>query len=232
MAKVDYFDLQKKKKGKIDLPKEIFEAKVNEYVIQEVVRMQLARRRGGNASTKERSDVSGGGKKPYRQKGTGRARHGTIRSPIWEGGGVTFGPRPRSYDFRPPAKVRKAALISALSLLCKDNRVTVLSDFAVKNGKTKEVNDVMQRFELPSALVIDEKGNEMLRRGIKNLQGFAYLPPEGLNVYAILNHNNLILTLKGLEGIINRFDKKPDPKTLPASGRRSESSDGLKKGKS
>ncbi len=208
MAKVDYFDTQKKKKGNVDLPKEIFEAEVNDYVIQEVVRMQLARRRRGTACTKERSDVSGGGKKPYRQKGTGRARHGSIRSPIWEGGGVTFGPRPHSFDFRPPAKVRKAALISALSLLCRKNRITVFNDFSVENGKTKEVNDVMHRFELPSALIIDEKGNNMLQRGIRNLQGYTYLPPEGLNVYDILRHNNLILTLKGLEGIINRFNFK------------------------
>ena len=213
MAKVDYFDLQKKKKGKVDLPKEIFEAEVNHYVIQEVVKMQLARRRRGTACTKERSDISGGGRKPYRQKGTGRARHGSIRSPIWEGGGVTFGPRPRSYDFRPPAKVRKAALRSALSLLCSEQRITVLSDFAVKNGKTKEVDEVLLRFELPSALIIDEKGNDLLLRGIRNLQGFAYLPPEGLNVYDILKHNNLILTLKGLEGIIKRFNFRANPKT-------------------
>jgi large subunit ribosomal protein L4 len=205
MPEVEYFDLNKKKKGKVDLPAEIFEAGINEYVMQEVVRMQRNCRRAGSAKTKERSEVMGGGKKPYRQKGTGRARQGTIRSPIWPGGGTTFGPRPRSYDFRPPAKVRKAALLSALSLCFKKKKIVVLSDFDIKDGKTKEVFKVMKKFDLPSALIIDQKGNEKLVRGVRNLQGFAYLPPEGLNVYDILRHGYLILTLKGLEGIVHRF---------------------------
>ena len=208
MPEIEYFDLNKKKKGKVDLPAQIFEAGINEYVMQEVVRMQRNRKRGGNAKTKERSEVMGGGKKPYRQKGTGRARQGTIRSPIWPGGGTTFGPRTRSYDFRPPAKVRKAALLSALSLCFKDKKIVVLNDFDIKKGKTKEVFTVMKKFDLPSALVIDQKGNEKLVRGIRNLQGFSYLPPEGMNVYDILRHGYLILTLKGLEGIIKRFNLK------------------------
>jgi large subunit ribosomal protein L4 len=208
MPEVEVFDLNKKKKGKVKLPEEIFEAKINEFVIQEVVRMQLARRRAGTASTRERSDVMGGGKKPYRQKGTGRARHGSIRSPIWKGGGTTFGPRPRSYDFKPPAKVRKAALRSALSWYFREKKIVVIGQFELKGGKTKEVDAVMKKFELPSALVVDAKGNENLSRGIRNLQGYGYLPPEGLNVYDLLRHDYLILTLKGLEGIIGRFTKK------------------------
>jgi large subunit ribosomal protein L4 len=205
MSKVEYFDLKKKKKGKIDLPDEIFGFKVNEHVMQATVRMQRARKRAGNACAKERSNVMGGGSKPYRQKGTGRARHGTIRSPIWEGGGVTFGPKPRSYDIRLPAKVRKTALRSALSLYFKEGRIVVLEHFDVKNGKTKEVVAILDKFDLDSALIVDGRGNEKLRRGVRNLQDFHYLPPEGLNVYDILKHDRMVLTLKGLEGIISRF---------------------------
>lgn len=208
MAEVEYFDLKKKKKGKVDLPEEIFGARVNEHVMQEVVRMQLARRRAGTASAKERSDVAGGGEKPYRQKGTGRARHGSIRSPLWEGGGMTFGPKPRSYDFRPPSKVRKAALRSALSLYFKEQKLFVVNDFEIKKGKTKEVDEIMKKFDFFSALIVDEKGNEKLHRGVRNLQGFSYLPPEGVNVYDILRFDYLILTLEGLKGIMSRFNFK------------------------
>jgi len=212
MPELEVFDLKKKKKGKVDLPDDIFAAKVNEYVIQEVVKMQLNRRRAGTAAVKERNDVMGGGKKPYRQKGTGRARQGSIRSPLWAGGGTTFGPRPRSYDFRPPARVRKAALRSALSLCCRESRITVLADFNIDQGKTREVHKVMKTFALPSALIVDEKGNGNLLRGIRNLEGFTYLPPEGLNVYDILRHEHLVLTRKGLEGIVRRFVSEGGPR--------------------
>jgi large subunit ribosomal protein L4 len=205
MPEVEYLDLNKNKIGKVNLPAEIFETEINEYVMHEVVRMQLARRRQGTAKTKERGEVMGGGKKPYRQKGTGRARHGTRRSPLWVGGGTVFGPRPRDYDFKPPAKVRRKALASALSLKFKENRIIVLNDFEIESGKTKEVSSVMNRFELDSALIIDEKGNDKLERGVRNLKGFKYLPPQGLNVYDILKHSHLVLTLKGLNGINSRF---------------------------
>jgi len=205
MPEVEYLDLNKNKIGKVNLPAEIFETEINEYVMYEVVRMQLARRRQGTAKTKERGEVMGGGKKPYRQKGTGRARHGTRRSPLWVGGGTVFGPRPRDYDFKPPAKVRRKALASALSLKFKENRIIVLNDFEIESGKTKEVSSVMNRFELDSALIIDEKGNDKLERGVRNLKGFKYLPPQGLNVYDILKHSHLVLTLKGLNGINSRF---------------------------
>lgn len=205
MSEVEYFDLKKKKKGKIDLPEAIFGSEVNEHTMQETVRMQRARKRAGNASAKERSWVMGGGSKPYRQKGTGRARHGSIRSPLWEGGGVTFGPKPRSYDIHVPAKVRKTALRSTLSLYCKEERIVVLENFDVESGKTKEVAGVLEKFDLDSALIVDGKGNENLRRGVRNLPDFHYLSPEGLNVLDILKYNKLVLTLKGLEGIISRF---------------------------
>lgn len=205
MPTVEYFDIEKNRRGTTELPDALFAAEVNEHLLHEIVRMQRARKRAGTACTKQRPEVSGGGKKPYRQKGSGRARQGSRRSPIHVGGAAVFGPRPRSYDFLPPARVRRAALLSALSRYCRDGRIVVLSDFELAQGKTKAVGAVMDRFGLGSALVVDEKGNENLFRGIRNLAGFSYLPPEGLNVYDVLRHGHLVLTLKGVEGIQGRL---------------------------
>lgn len=208
MAKVTVYDLKRRKKGDVDLPDEIFSAEVNEHVLHEVVRMQRGRMRSGTACTKERSDVAGGGAKPHRQKGTGRARQGSIRSPILVGGGVTFGPRPRSYDFRPPRSVRRKALISALSLYNRDGRLVILKDFALEEPRTKGFIEVMDKFKAASGVVIDQAGNDNLRLSVRNTAGFMYLPPEGLNVYDILRHDILFITKDGLEGVAGRFSAR------------------------
>ena len=129
MAVADVFDIGKNKVSQVDLNDAVFGAEVNDAIIYDVVKMQLASRRSGTASTKTRSDVSGGGKKPWRQKGTGRARAGTTRSPIWRGGGIVFGPHPRDYSFSIPKKVRKKAVISALSMKFKDNKMVIFLIF-------------------------------------------------------------------------------------------------------
>ena len=206
MIDVKVYNREGKELESLQVDETVFGGEVRHPLLKQAIVMYHANKRVGTAATKSRGMVDGSTRKLYRQKGTGRARHGSNRSPLWAGGGTTFGPKPRSYSFRPPAKVREAALKSALSLYCKENKILILSDFDIHNGKTKEVDEVMQRYKIDSALIIDEKGNEKLRRGVRNLEEFLYLPPEGLNTFDILNYNNLILTLKGLKGIIKRFD--------------------------
>jgi len=205
MAKVTIYDLNRRKKGDVDLPDEIFAADVNEHVLHEIVKMQLNRRRAGTAATRERNAVAGGGAKPYRQKGTGRARQGSIRAPNHVGGGTVFGPSPRSFDFRPPRSVRRKALISALSLFHRDGRLVVLSDFDLAEPKTKGFIKVMDKFKAGSGLVVDRAGNDNLKLSVRNTAHFGYLPPEGLNVYDVLRHDMLFITKEGLEGIKGRF---------------------------
>ena len=137
MALADVFDIEKKKVAQVELNDAVFGAEVNEATIYDVVKMQLASRRSGTSQTKERGDVSGGGKKPWRQKGTGRARSGSSRSPLWRSGGTVFGPHPRDYSYSVPKKVRKIALISALSMKIKDEKVTILRDFPMEKISTR-----------------------------------------------------------------------------------------------
>jgi large subunit ribosomal protein L4 len=205
MAKATIYDLNRRKKGDVDLPDEIFAADVNEHVLHEVVKMQLNRRRSGTAATRERNAVTGGGAKPYRQKGTGRARQGSIRAPNHVGGGTVFGPSPRSYDFRPPRSVRRKALISALSLFHRDGRLVVLSNFDLEEPKTKGFIKVMDKFKAGSGLVVDRAGNDNLSLSVRNAVRYGYLPPEGLNVYDVLRHDMLFITQDGLEGLKGRF---------------------------
>ncbi len=138
MAVADVFDIEKKKVSQIELNDAIFGVQPNEVVIYDVVKMQLAARRSGTAATKTRSDVNGGGKKPWRQKGTGRARVGTIRSPLWRGGGIVFGPHPRDYSYNVPKKIRKQALISALSMKLKQDKILIIKDFPMEEISTRK----------------------------------------------------------------------------------------------
>ena len=146
MPVLNVYDIEKTKIAELELSDLVFGVEVNEHILHEVVKMQLANRRQGGASTKGRSDVRGGGKKPWRQKGTGRARAGTSRSPIWRGGGIVFGPTPRDFSYKIPKKVRKAALKSALSMKVKEDRVIILKDFPMDEIKTKRFQEVLDRF--------------------------------------------------------------------------------------
>jgi len=137
MLVLGVYDIERNRVAEVELNASVFGAEVREDLLHDVVRMQLASRRRGTASTKERSYVSGGGKKPWRQKGTGRARVGSIRSPLWRGGGIIFGPRPRDYSFKLPKKVRKAALCSALSMKVREDRLLILRDFPLEQVKTR-----------------------------------------------------------------------------------------------
>jgi large subunit ribosomal protein L4 len=167
--------------------------------------MQLASRRRGTASTKGRSEISGGGKKPWRQKGTGRARSGSNRSPIWRGGGVVFGPKPRDYSYGMPKKVRKIALCSALSMKAKEEKLLILRNFPLEEIKTKAFKAVLDRFELGSALFILDKGSPILEKSSRNLKKVKMMKTEGINVYDILKYDTLVLlepSVKMIEGAL------------------------------
>lgn len=192
--KIDVVDLHKKKVGEIDLADEVWKADVHESLLHEVVQSQLASRRAGSASTKERSAVAGSSKKIYRQKGTGRARHGSIRAPTFAGGGKAHGPVPHSWAFRPSRKVRQAALRSALSLFARDGKLVVVDAFSLKEIKTKVLASILDAFGAYSSVLVDDRSNEHLRLSSRNLDTHLFLPPEGVNVYDLLRHEHLIVT--------------------------------------
>jgi large subunit ribosomal protein L4 len=205
MAVVDVFDIEKKKVAEVDLNDAVFAAEVNEAIIYDVVKMQLASRRSGTASTKTRSDVRGGVKKPWRQKGTGRARSGTSRSPIWRSGGTVFGPHPRDYSYSIPKKVRKKALISALSMKLKENKIVILKDFPMDKISTRVFKSVFDLFSLKKALFVLDDNNEVLLKSSQNIKNVKMVRSEGINVYDILNHEHLILlepSVKKIEGAL------------------------------
>jgi large subunit ribosomal protein L4 len=205
MAVADVFDIENKKVAQVDLNDAVFGAEVNEAIIYDVVKMQLASRRSGSASTKTRSDVRGGGKKPWRQKGTGRARAGTSRSPIWRGGGIVFGPHPRDYSYSIPKKIRKKAIISALSMKFKENKMLVLKDFPMEKISTRIFKGVVDLFSLKKALFVIDETNEVLLKSSRNIENVKMIRSEGINVYDILNHEHLILlepSVKKIEGAL------------------------------
>lgn len=199
------YDIENNKVSEIELSDAVFGAEVNEAVLYDVVRMQMAGRRLGTASTKQRQDVRGGGKKPWRQKGTGRARAGTTRSPLWRGGGVVFGPTPRSYAYKVPKKVRKLALMSALSMKVKEGRLLILKDFPMGEIKTKIFKGIIDRFGLKKALLILDKANPVLEKSSRNVQGIKLIRSEGINVYDLLNYDHVVLfepSVKMIEGAL------------------------------
>ena len=203
MAVVDVLNIKAEKVSQIDLPGAIFEVPVKASVLHEVVTMQLANRRSGCASVKHRSDVKGSGKKLFKQKGTGRARRGNIKSPLLRGGGSVFGPDPRSYSYKVPKKVRKLSLKMALSSKLLDSQIIVLDRFEMEKAKTQDFIAVMKCLEIKNALIITPDKNENLELSSRNAQGIKVLKTEGLNVYDILKYGNLIIlesAVKQIEG--------------------------------
>jgi large subunit ribosomal protein L4 len=205
MPKLMVKNLENKEVEEITLSDDVFGAEVKEHLLHEIVRMQRNRRRAGTACTKERNAVAGGGKKPFRQKGTGRARQGTDRAPNHVGGGTVFGPRPRSYDFSPPKKVRRGAMKSALSLFFKEGRLIVLDSFELSEIKTKKLLNALDKIEVSSAVLVDFAENDNLKMSAGNLAHHLYLPPEGLNVYDILKHDQLVISKRAVEKIEERL---------------------------
>jgi large subunit ribosomal protein L4 len=205
MAVADVFDIEKNKVAQVELNDAVFAADINEAVVYDVVKMQMAARRSGTSSTKGRSDVSGGGKKPWRQKGTGRARVGTTRSPIWRGGGIVFGPQPRDYSFSVPKKVRKKALISVLSMKLKEDKMLILKEFPMEKISTKAFKTVVDRFGLRKSLFVLDNNDEALFKSSRNIKNVKMVRAEGINVYDILNCEHVVLlepSVKKIEGAL------------------------------
>jgi large subunit ribosomal protein L4 len=199
------YDIEKNRVSEIELNEAVFGAPVNEGAIYEVVRMQMASRRRGTAATKGRSDIRGGGKKPWRQKGTGRARAGHSRSPIWRGGGTVFGPSPRSYAFKVPKKVRRMALISALSMKFREERMVVLRDFPMEEAKTKRFQEVIDRFGFGKVLFVTDGSQPILEKSSRNIPQVKMVRPEGINVYDLLKYDHVVFfepSIKSIEGAL------------------------------
>ena len=207
MAKFDVVDLDLKKVSEIELSDDVFGREPNAHLLYEVAKMQQINRRRGTVAVKNSSLVSGGGKKPWKQKGTGRARQGSIRASHWVGGGKAMGPKPRDYFYRPPRKVRRGALATALSQRAREKALIIVNEFSVAEAKTKAAYEILtKRLKLSEALVIDAKANEKLHRSVRNMDRFDVLPPEGLNLESVLKHKTVVLTsaaAKALEGSLS-----------------------------
>jgi large subunit ribosomal protein L4 len=203
MTVVDVINSSGKKVSQVDLNDEIFNVPVKKSVLHEVVTMQLANRRAGSASTKHRSDVTGSGRKLFRQKGTGRARRGNIKANLLRGGGVAFGPKPKSWAYKVPKKVRKLALKMALSSKLKDENILILDQFELDEIKTRAFSEVAGNLNVENALIIIDQENENLALSARNISEFKVMRFEGLNVYDILKHKTLVLleaSVKAIEG--------------------------------
>lgn len=203
MPTVEVYDANNQKVGEIELSEAIFGAEIKPHLLHEVVVWQLAKRRQGNACTKSRHEVRGGGKKPWRQKGTGRARAGSRRSPLWRGGGVVFGPKPRDYGYTLPKKVKKAALRVALSDKLNEQKLTVMRGFDLSQIKTKAFVEVLRRFATDDVLIVTAEPDQNLEKSSRNVPKIKVLRAEGLNVYDILRHERLFL----LEPAVARIEE-------------------------
>jgi large subunit ribosomal protein L4 len=203
MSKVDVLNWKKEKVGTVELAPAVFEAEIKKDILHTVVNWQLAARRQGTAMTKTRSLVSGGGKKPFKQKGTGGARQGSTRSPLMPGGAKVFGPQPRSYEFALPKKVRKLGLRIALSYLKKEGRLLVVENMN-SDGKAGELSKRLKAFGAEKAVLIDVNSNEMFKRAAQNLQGIRYFSVDGLNVFDLLKYSTAIITKDSVSKITER----------------------------
>ena len=204
MSTVDIYNTKNEKVGEIGLNEAVFNLDVKEHLLHDAVRMQRAARRAGTACTKTRVEVRGGGAKPWRQKGTGRARSGTRNSPIWRGGGVTFGPKPRDYSFKLNKKIKKQALAMAMSARFQEGNLLVLDDFNMEAIKTKDFVSIMNALDVENCLIVTDEGNENLFKSSRNVNGVKVLPAEGLNVYDILLHKKLVLVQPVIESLEKR----------------------------
>ena len=208
MATIDIKNLDGKSVGKVDLDDSVFGVEINEHLLWEVVKAQRAKKRAGTHSTKRRDEVRGGGKKPYKQKGTGNARQGSTRAPNYVGGGKVFTPKPRDYEYHLPKKAMAGALRSALSLRAKEQKIVVVESFTLDAPKTKLVDKAITALAGGSALLVDG-ANESLKKSTRNLQRAKYLAPEGLNVYDVLDHETLIMTRSTLDAVTQRLKGAP-----------------------
>lgn len=195
MPKVPLYDMSGAQIGEVELNDSIFGIEPNEAVLYDFVKMQMANKRVGTASVKTRAEVSGGGRKPFRQKGTGRARAGSIRSPLWRGGGIVFGPQPRDYSYRLPRKVRRLALKSALSSKFKNDSIIVVDALTFEAPKTKLMVETLQKLNVgKKALVVTADGDQNVVKSARNIPGVKPLRADFVNVYDLLHYDTLLIT--------------------------------------
>jgi len=205
MAKIDIIDRSGKTDAHLDLPESVFSQAPNDHLIYEAVVNYQANQRQGTAATKTRKDVSGGGKKPWRQKGTGRARVGSTRSPLWKKGGTVFGPQPRDYSSELPKKAKRGALRSALAGKLAAGDLVVVSELEVKEPKTKEAVALLKAFRLDSALLVDLPDNANLYLAVRNLPRVKAVDVSGINVYDVLAHKSLVFSRRAFEAAMERL---------------------------
>lgn len=205
MASATVFNLKKEKVGSIELDASIFEVQPKTEILHEVVHWQLASRRQGTHMVKTRGLVSGGGKKPFKQKGTGNARQGSTRSPLMPGGGKLFGPVPRDYSYALPKKVRKLGLRMALSHLNLNGKLFIVDEIASPKGKTKDLLKSLSGFGQSKSVLVDVTGDSLAPRAARNLKSYKYLAVEGVNVFDLLKYDCAILTKKSVEHLVNRL---------------------------
>jgi len=205
MATIDVYDIKKTKVAEMEISDAVFNADVREYLIHEAVKIQLANRRAGTVAVKNRSAVSGGGRKPFKQKGTGGARQGCIRAPHYPGGGVAFGPQPKIYNLSMNKKARKAAIRSALSMLYKGNRLTVLNAFDLDTISTKGFVGVLNGFDVAKTLLVVDGENRNLELSARNVKDVKLLRPEGLNVFDIMKYQSIIFTQDAVRKVEGAF---------------------------
>ena len=205
MPTLEVLNLDKKKVGTIELSDDVFGVKVNHALVHQVIKAQLAGRRQGTAKTKVKSEARGGGKKPFKQKGTGNARQGSSRSPLQPGGGQNFGPQPRSYEQATPKEMLRGALRSVLSDRLGANRLLVLEDLALASKKTKEFNRILKdKLALDKVVFVDDK-NDALELSGRNIPHVKILRTEGLNVYDIVRHEWLVLSKRAVASVEKRL---------------------------
>ncbi|WP_026486970.1 50S ribosomal protein L4 [Caldanaerobius polysaccharolyticus] len=206
MPRVPVYNVNAEQVGEIDLSDDIFGVEINVPVMHQAVVNYLANQRQGTHSTKTRGEVRGGGKKPWRQKGTGRARQGSIRAPQWIKGGVVFGPKPRDYSYRLPKKVKRLALKSALSSKVKDNEIIVLDELKLQQPKTKEIVKLLKNFNVDKkALIVLPDKDEIVERSARNIPGVETMVANNLNTYQVLRHNKFIVTKDAVRKIEEVF---------------------------
>ena len=201
MPKVGLFNVEGKKVGDFQLSDSVFGVEVNEYAMHQVVVALLANKRQGTQSAKTRAEVSGGGIKPWRQKGTGRARQSSIRAPQWIHGGIVFAPKPRDYRVSVPKTMRKVAMKSALTSKVQDNEMIVLESLSLDAPKTKEIVKMLNAFEAKKALIITSESNEVIYKSSRNIEGVSVIPVNNINVYDLLKYEKVIITKDALSKI-------------------------------
>lgn len=205
MEKLDIIDRSGHKAAQVDLPESIFSQVGNDHLIYEAIVNYQANQRQGTAATKTRAFVRGGGRKPWRQKGTGRARAGSTRSPLWRKGGTVFGPQPRDYSYELPKKAKRGALRSALANKLAAQELVVASELEVKEPKTKEAVALLKAFKLDSALLVDLHDNANLFLAVRNLPRVKAVDVSGLNIYDVLAHKSLVFSRRAFEAVLEKL---------------------------